>query len=97
MLLEVFRVHSENFKKAAEIEAFNNSSFSIHPDYQKKVIEIDLHGLLVMPRYKMARDGWFSKTVHEVFNPHTPEALPLFIRRPAVLHLVARNQLHFLV
>ena len=97
MLLEIFRVHSANFKKLAEIEAYNNSSFSIHPDYQKRVVEVELSGLLVMPKYKMVHDGWLSKAVYEVFDPLDSEIPSFFIRRPTVLQLVARNQLHFLV
>ncbi len=97
MLIEVFRVHPSNLKKAAEIEEYNNSNFSIHSAFQKKVMEVDLNGLLVMPKYKVVRDGWLSKAVHEVFNPLDATAPSLFIRRPTVLHLVARNQLHFLV
>ena len=93
MLIEAFRLHKSDLKLCAEIEQYNNDAFIIHPAFIKRPMEVDLKRYIARPKYKMARDGWVTKAVHELVDVVDEYAPSLFIRRPLYLSLVEQGLL----
>lgn len=87
MIVEVWRLHPSNKKIYSEVEHFNANHYMIHPMYYKKIVDLDLSKFVVLREQHVAADGWFAKTVQELFDKNSQEP-GIFMRTPEIKRLV---------